>query len=270
MMSAPRDTARGYIDEAIQYVGRADVAIVQLDDLLNAPVTRETLDQITATREGVPVAVSALEDAQKLLDLASQLDESGEHTEAIDTIMLSIDARLDMLALAPALLGVTESAASALISAGYAVGDMAAAVEKEAEAREAMDRRKDSTIEKSLDLYREAQLLYKEASADLSEAARIFPQADFNDYLDLVKLRINMTEEAIRTGKYLLADRPINANRAITRYNTAAARVERITKSGLNDPQAIVVDAYELEVGALADEYSAARQRAISLDQLVR
>ena len=262
--------AEGYIDEARQYVGRADVTIVQLDDLLNTPVSRDSLEQISAAREGVPVAVTALEDAQVLLNQASAEDESGAYAETIDTIALSIDARLDMLALAPALLSVTEQASVALISSGYAVGDMAAGRKKEDEARKAMDRRKDSHIERSIELYREALVLYKEAVTDLSEASTTFPQSDFGPYLTVVDLRIAMAQEAIKAGKYLLDNKPKQANRAIGRYNEHAAQIEKSAKKGFKDPQTIVVEAYEREVGALAEEYSAARQRAVSLDQLVR
>lgn len=258
---------RALVDEAIEYVARADVNIIQMDDVLNSQVTTSTLGEISNVRPGVDVAIDALEEAQVLLDRAKRKDSS--IVPEIRILEQAIDARLDMLALAPPLVSLTESAAESLVSAAAGYETLAAGAERAEAAKAGFNPRSDSSVERASIRSGAAIDLYRDARRSFELAAITLPEADFGEYLTYIDLNIQMSQALQGACGYLLKDEPTRANVKIRQFNELETKAAALGRA-LDPIEQIVEAGYESGAGTISADYSAARGKVLELDNLVR
>lgn len=258
---------RALVDEAVEYVARADVNIIQMDDVLNSRVTTATLGEIANIRPGVDVAIDALESAQELLDRAKTKDASV--MSEVRLLEQAIGARLDMLALAPPLVSLTERAGESFVSAAAGFDTLAAASERSAAAKSSFNPKSNSALERTRATSGEALDMYRDARRKFEAADVSLPEADYSDYIAYVDLRIQMSQALQGTCDYLLRDEPTRANAKIRQFNLLESRAS--TAAGKLDPIEELVEAgYESAAGTISTDYSAARAKVLELDNLVR
>lgn len=259
-------TPSAQVDQAMEYVARADVSIVQLDDVLNSRVTTATLSEVTQARAGVQVAVDALESADTIL---TRVRRTNPGLDSVPMLQQAIDARLDMLALAPSLISVTEASAKALTAATSGYGILATAASSAADAKKQFNPKSDNQLKKTLASCDRAIARYGKAQEKFVAAQDALPEAEFGGYLNYINVRIEMTRALRSAAADLIANKPEAANAKITAYNQLTARATSIAK-GLGDVTEIVVAGYKAAAGTLSQDYSAARDKVLGLDQLVR
>lgn len=261
-------TPQALIDEAVEYVARADVNIVQMDDVLNSQVTTATMSEIANIRPGVEGAVDALETAQKLLERAQGKDQ-GMASE-IRVLEQAIDARLDMLALAPPLVNLTDNAGESLIAALDGYDYLTSAASQAEAAKAAFNPASPEAVANSSQLADEAIDTYRSAEQAFVLAAESLSAADYSAYTKFIGLRVQMLQAMKAAGAHMASNQPASANDQIRLFNDLSAQAAAIASSSLLPVESIVEAGYESAAGTISADYSAARSKVLELDMLVR
>lgn len=257
------------LDSALQYISRADVSIIQLDNVLNQKVTSKTYESVKLARSGIVSAQESLQKASSIVKSA-KLRASPAQRRRIALIDQAIVARREMLELAPPLLAVTESSAQALLAAGQAWESIDIATVKSAQALKEFDKQTKAGVSASHALNTETYSIFVDAKAKFVEASTAFEQADFSSYQQYLDVRIKMVKKALSSDEHWLKGEYLETNADIVSYNSLAKKAADIAEKSLTVPSNVIIEAYSTIAGTMSEDYFAARSKVLQIDTLVR
>lgn len=261
-------TPQALVDEAVEYISRADVNIVQMDDVLNSKVTTQTMSEIANVRPGVEVALDALESAQSLLERAKDKDPSS--IAEIRLLERAVDARLDMLALAPPLVNLTGNAGESLVRGLEGYQMLTQATNRAVQAKAAFNPASPEAIASTKEISAQAIAAFREAEDKLGEASTLLPDADYTAYFEYVNLRIQMLQALESAANHASRGDAAAANGEIRRLNELDGQAAAVASSRLTAVESIVENGYRAAAGTISTDYSAAKAKVLEVDKLVR
>jgi hypothetical protein len=267
-LSAER-VARTRLEAIVRAVEAADARVVVIDEAVRSQVTSDSVEQAEAALVSVEAAASQLKDSLGELDQLTE-DLSASDLERAVLLRGAVDARLEMLAQAPAVLGASTKAARSLPLAESAWTRLLEAKRISDRAVASYNKLTRAGVEESRRLNRLAQKELLAAREGFAAAEKAFPEVAFEAYLAYVDSRVSLNEKSLESDAAWLGGRLAEANRIIESYNTLDAKAVAQAKALPASPAAAVAAAYEAIADAATDEYYAARERATEADAKLR
>lgn len=257
------------IRTALEYVARADVAIVQVDDIINSEITLDTAAAVVTARSGIDGAKDSL---RKGTQLINEVQPHATPAQKRRTALLSeaIKARMQMLSLAPPLLAITESSAQALIQVAAAWDNLTLATQNTAKGIRQLKKLKTTQMKEALKYHREAVRELQKASAEFKQAQESFSEVDFTVYINYLNLRKKMSSTMVAACKQWLAGDKSGFSRSIETYNGLSRKARKVETANLRVPSEEIAGAYKTIVGTINEEYFAIRAKVLQVDSLVR
>lgn len=257
------------IRTALEYVARADVAIVQVDDIINSEITLDTAAAVVTARSGIDGAKDSLRKGTQLINEIKPR-ATAPQKRRITLLGEAITARMQMLSLAPPLLAVTESSAQALIQVADAWDNLTLATQNTAKGIRHLKKLKTSSMKEALEYHRDSVRELQAASGGFKQAQESFSEVDFTLYIDYLALRKKMSSTMVSACKQWLAGDKSAFSRSIESYNGLSRKARKVETANLRVPSEEIVGAYKTIVGTINEEYFAIRAKVLQVDSLVR
>lgn len=264
-----RSEATRLVSEATALIEEADVVVVAIDEVIRSEISTASAAAASEAASRVPVAVTSLRDAATLLDEATPKLRESER-ERVGALKLAAEARLDMLAQAPAILEATVKASTALPLADPAWQRALEADKLSKQAVAQYNKLTRAGVRASRDLNKKAAAELAAAREGFEAAEKAFPEAAFETYLAYLDARVELNRLSQQSDAAWLEGEFEKANRLIAQYNEKDKRAVALAKQLPASPSAAIAAAYEALAKAATEEYYAARDRATEADSKVR
>lgn len=254
---------------ALEYIARADIGIVQVDDVINSEITIDTAQQVVTAQSGIDAAKQSLSKANDIL-IAVYDKASAQERRRIALLQEAIVARGQLLSLAPPLLQVTESSAQALVEAAQGWEDLKKATDVSAQAVDSIQSQTKASVKKSVKQNAEAIEHLRTAVSRFKVAQKRFDEVDFSSYIDYLNVRLKMSSALQKAGQSWLAGDAGKFMGHVQTYNGLSVQAEKMEKKTLKLPSEVIAKAYQDIVGTINKEYFAIRTKVLQVDSMVR
>lgn len=254
---------------ALEYIARADIGIVQVDDVINSEITIDTAQQVVTAQSGIDAAKQSLSKANDIL-IAVYDKASAQERRRIALLQEAIVARGQLLSLAPPLLQVTESSAQALVEAAQGWEDLKKATDVSAQAVDSIQSQTKASVKKSVKQNVEAIEHLRTAVSRFKVAQKRFDEVDFSSYIDYFNVRLKMSSALQKAGQSWLAGDAGKFMGYVQTYNGLSVQAEKMEKKTLKLPSEVIAKAYQDIVGTINKEYFAIRTKVLQVDSMVR
>lgn len=254
---------------ALEYIARADIGIVQVDDVINSEITIDTAQQVVTAQSGIGAAKQSLSRANDIL-LAVVDKASAQERRRIALLQEAIVARGQLLSLAPPLLQVTESSAQALVEAAQGWEDLKKATDVSARAIESIQSQTRSSVRQSVNLNAQAIEHLRTSLSRFQVAHKRFEKVDFAPYTDYLNVRLRMSKALQKAGQSWLAGDTGRFIEQVQAYNGLSVQAAKMEKRTLILPNEVIANAYQDIVGTINKEYFAIRTKVLQVDSMVR
>lgn len=258
-----------HLESALADVSSADEIIVEMDAVINADVTDETAEKVSAVKARLPEASILLDSADAAVQAADSDANPPQEKEAVARARAAIAARRDLIEQGPMLMDAALAAKKA--------GDVVAAVwtdviGADALARDAATLVADTTME-NVEASRaksvEAKDLFAEALSLLWTAVDEYPNVDLSDQITYVEKRIAAMEYAIASDDAILAYNKEEAAAQNDAYNAVDQEAAELAKTLSDNPAELVKSAYLRTTEEASKLYKEARLRAETADSFL-
>ena len=266
---ADRKVAASKVQEATVLIEQADVAVVQIDDVVSQEVTPELADSARDASDTVSTAVTDLEEAVRLLDSAAASLPEAERGQA-SLLKSAAQARLEMLEHAPAILQYNIKSAEALPLAEQAWEHTIQAVKYSEQAVAAYNKLDKAGVEKSAKIIKQAASELASATALFNQAHEAFPEAKLDVFGTYVASREKLAKLSQDSDTAWLAGDLVKANSIINTYNDEDKKVIALAKKLPPNPRQAIAAAYDQASATPTDLYYEAREKATQADERLR
>lgn len=264
-----KQAASAKVQEATVLIERADVAVVQIDEVVSKEVTPELADSAREASDKVAPAVTDLEEAVRLLDSAVVGLPEAERGQA-SLLKSAAEARLEMLEHAPSILEYNIKSAEALPLAEQAWEHTIQAVKYSEQAVAAYNKLDKAGVEKSEKINKQAASELASATALFEQAHEAFPEAKLDVFGAYVASREKLAKLSKDSDAAWLAGDLVKANSIINTYNDEDKKVIELAKKLPPNPRQAIAAAYDQASATPTDLYYAARDRATKADERLR
>ncbi len=257
------------LDEATALVEQADAVVLDVDEIVRAPIDEGLGERASEVATQVPDAIAALDDALALIAEARPDLPSGDVAYAV-ALRDSAEARIEMLELAGPILEANRKA-SVAITASTAGWDLILEAETlSTQAAQEYSKLTREGVTRSTDLANEAIAKTNQARALFSEAATGFPEVDFSAYVEYTEKKVAALEISKQADVAWLNGRIADANTLGAQYNQAEQELAQLAAALPSSPVVLVAAAYEQVATAPTEAYFEARARATAADARLR
>lgn len=257
------------LDEARALIEDADAVVVAVDRVVREEVTPALASEARAADDRIPGATESLKEAASLIGRGDSKRTKDER-ELAALLRTAAEARIDMLAQAPAILALTTKAAGALDPAVEGWEAVLAADKLSDQAVVAYNKLTKAGVQESSKLNKQAADKLEVARSAFSKAEAAFPEAPFESYLAYVDTRIRLNKLSQQSDQAWLKGDVAGANSVANQYNVLDKQAVDEAKKLPPSPEQAVATAYENAAGSATDAYYAARDAATQADQQLR
>lgn len=264
-----RRAATDKLVRAIEAIEQADAVVVQIDGVVREEVTPDLAERARGAAGRVGGARTQLEEAVRLIGTAYP-DLNDDERERAALLRETAEARLEMLAHAPAILEYNAQAAEALPLADEAWDLTLSADKLSDQAVGSYNKLTKAGVQQSSKLNKQAASQLTSAAALFERAAIAFPEAGLARYSAYVGSRIRLNKLSQQSDTAWLKGDLAKANELIKTYNTEDKRAVALAKDLPASPRQAIASAYESSSQEETDRYYEAREQATKADEQLR
>jgi hypothetical protein len=261
-----RLNAAKQLDDATALLKQARGSVSDVDRLVAAQLSAQPSATAPDVSPQILVARRELMQIDTLIDDAMPHLTEDEQRRAV-LLREAADARLGMLAAAPALLKLSAKSARALAPANAAWRESQLADQTEASANAQYAKQTALSVRMSSDSYGQASTQVKTANSLYSQAASAFPEAGYNRYVDQGNLRIVALKSATASAASWVSGNKAIAATQHAQYVSQSAKAQAAAKALPSPPGRAAGDAFERLAGASRQAYEAARAKVVAADE---
>jgi len=256
------------IGAARDLITRAESALQGVEDellLVDAAVQTDVSSEIaTSSAEASAVVGAVREQAQLASSLvASAVADLPEADLAYAAALKeSADARVEMMAHAPAILDAGHRAAKAIALVDAAVAEITAAETMTAQAATEFNKHTAVSVKASSQYTTQAEERFTAARNDFANASAILPEADFGAFVAYLDAKLSLAVSAKEIDALWLAGKIEESNTKLTVYNKRDAGVVAMAKALPASARDPIANAYEAITAESRAAYVEARERA--------
>jgi hypothetical protein len=258
---AGRLEAAKQLDQAAALLGQASGTVGIIDKVVVNQLSAEPTQQIPDTAAEAAVARRELKQALALLDDAMPHLTEDEQRRG-ELVRTAVQARLQMLDSAPAILKTSVRAVRAKELADSTALQIKKADESEAKANTLYDQQTAVGVQDAGVLYGAASESLRLARTSCSQAATAFAEADFSAYIRYIDLRLAALETAKQSTTVWLAGDTAGGALLHKAYESQSKLATAAAKKLPDAPSRVVGDAFKKVAGGSRSAYEKARTQA--------
>lgn len=273
-----QQTYKGVLSSAISELSGTDELLAEIDavvvDLANSDVTSlsldDTLDVQKKVQDGKSTCIDELNAAEEAVGQVAISSSSDASNTPDSKVVDTITARRQMLTSGAAIIDDTVSVLQARQEAtkGWQLVLAADGLAREAAdiASSATSADMQASTEKSL----QAIESFSKAKTALQNAEQLFPQLDLSAYMSYIDKRLEAQGYAIESNDALINRDTQAATEHNDAYNNAEKQAGELAEKLPEDPDELVVDAFNSKTASSREMYENARSQAQSADAFIR
>ena len=273
-----QQTYKGVLSSAVSELSGTDELLAEIDavvvDLANSDVTSlsvdDTLDVQKKVQDGKSTCIDELDAAEEAVGQVA-INSSSEASNAPDLkVVDTITARRQMMTSGAAIIGDTVSALQARqeVTKGWQL-----VLAADGLAREAADIASSATsadMQASTEKSQQAIESFSKAKTALQNAEQLFPQLDLSAYMSYIDKRLEAQGYAIESNDALINRDTQAATEHNDAYNNAEKQAGELAEKLSEDPDELVVEAFDSKTASSREMYENARSQAQSADAFLR
>lgn len=272
-----QQTYKGVLSSAISELSGTDDLLAEIDavvDLANNDVTSLSVDDMLdvqkKVQDGKSTCIDELDAAEEAVGQVA-INSSSEASNAPDLkVVDTITARRQMMTSGAAIIDDTVSALQARQEATKGWQLVLAA---DGLAREAADIASSATsadMQASTEKSQQAIESFSKAKTALQNAEQLFPQLDLSSYMSYIDKRLEAQGYAIESNDALINRDTQAATEHNDAYNNAERQAGELAEKLPEDPDELVVEAFDSKTVSSREMYENARSQAQSADAFIR
>ena len=272
-----QQTYKGVLSSAISELSGNDELLAEIDvvvDLANSDVTSlsldDTLDVQKKVQDGKSTCIDELDAAEEAVGQVAINNSSDASNTPDSKVVDTITARRQMLISGAAIIDDTVSVLQARQEATKGWQLVLAA---DGLAREAADIASSATsadMQASTEKSQQAIESFSKAKTALQNAEQLFPQLDLSAYMSYIDKRLEAQGYAIESNDALINRDTQAATEHNDAYNNAEKQAGELAEKLPEDPDELVVDAFNSKTASSREMYENARSQAQSADAFIR
>ena len=272
-----QQTYKGVLSSAISELSGNDELLAEIDvvvDLANSDVTSlsldDTLDVQKKVQDGKSTCIDELNEAEEAVGQVAISSSSDASNTPDSKVVDTITARRQMLTSGAAIIDDTVSVLQARQEATKGWQLVLAA---DGLAREAADIASSATsadMQASTEKSQQAIESFSKAKTALQNAEQLFPQLDLSAYMSYIDKRLEAQGYAIESNDALINRDTQAATEHNDAYNNAEKQAGELAEKLPEDPDELVVDAFNSKTASSREMYENARSQAQSADAFIR
>lgn len=272
-----QQTYKGVLSSAISELSGNDELLAEIDvvvDLANNDVTSlsldDTLDVQKKVQDGKSTCIDELDAAEEAVGQVAINNSSDASNTPDSKVVDTITARRQMLISGAAIIDDTVSVLQARQEATKGWQLVLAA---DGLAREAADIASSATsadMQASTEKSQQAIESFSKAKTALQNAEQLFPQLDLSAYMSYIDKRLEAQGYAIGSNDALINRDTQAATEHNDAYNNAEKQAGELAEKLPEDPDELVVDAFNSKTASSREMYENARSQAQSADAFIR
>lgn len=273
-----QQTYKGVLSSAISELSGTDELLAEIDavvvDLANSDVTSLSVDDMLdvqkKVQDGKSTCIDELDVAEEAVGQVA-INSSSEASNAPDLkVVDTITARRQMMTSGAAIIDDTVSALQARQEATKGWQLVLAA---DGLAREAADIASSATsadMQASTEKSHQAIESFSKAKTALQNAEQLFPQLDLSAYMSYIDKRLEAQGYAIESNDALINRDTQAATEHNDAYNNAEKQAGELAEKLSENPDELVVEAFDSKTASSREMYENARSQAQSADAFIR
>lgn len=272
-----QQTYKGVLSSAISELSGNDELLAEIDvvvDLANSDVTSlsldDTLDVQKKVQDGKSTCIDELDAAEEAVGQVAINNSSDASNTPDSKVVDTITARRQMLTSGATIIDDTVSVLQARQEATKGWQLVLAA---DGLAREAADIASSATsadMQASTEKSQQAIESFSKAKTALQNAEQLFPQLDLSAYMSYIDKRLEAQGYAIESNDALINRDTQAATEHNDAYNNAEKQAGELAEKLPEDPDELVVDAFNSKTASSREMYENARSQAQSADAFIR
>ena len=272
-----QQTYKGVLSSAISELSGNDELLAEIDvvvDLANSDVTSLSLDDALdvqkKVQDGKSTCIDELDAAEEAVGQVAINNSSDASNTPDSKVVDTITARRQMLISGAAIIDDTVSVLQARQEATKGWQLVLAA---DGLAREAADIASSATsadMQASTEKSQQAIESFSKAKTALQNAEQLFPQLDLSAYMSYIDKRLEAQGYAIESNDALINRDTQAATEHNDAYNNAEKQAGELAEKLPEDPDELVVDAFNSKTASSREMYENARSQAQSADAFIR
>lgn len=273
-----QQTYKGVLSSAISELSGTDELLAEIDavvvDLANSDVTSLSVDDMLdvqkKVQDGKTTCIDELDAAEEAVGQVA-INSSSEASNAPDLkVVDTITARRQMMTSGAAIIDDTVSALQARqeVTKGWQL-----VLAADGLAREAADIASSATsadMQASTEKSQQVIESFSKAKTALQNAEQLFPQLDLNAYMSYIDKRLEAQGYAIESNDALINRDTQAATDYNDAYNNAEKQAGELAEKLPEDPDELVVEAFDSKTASSREMYENARSQAQSADAFIR
>lgn len=272
-----QQTYKGVLSSAISELSGTDDLLAEIDavvDLANNDVTSLSVDDMLdvqkKVQDGKSTCIDELDAAEEAVGQVA-INSSSEASNAPDLkVVDTITARRQMMTSGAAIIDDTVSALQARqeVTKGWQL-----VLAADGLAREAADIASSATsadMQASTEKSQQAIESFSKAKTALQNAEQLFPQLDLSAYMSYIDKRLEAQGYAIESNDALINRDTQAATEHNDAYNNAERQAGELAEKLPEDPDELVVEAFDSKTASSREMYENARSQAQSADAFIR
>lgn len=272
-----QQTYKGVLSSAISELSGNGELLAEIDvvvDLANSDVTSlsldDTLDVQKKVQDGKSTCIDELDAAEEAVGQVAINNSSDASNTPDSKVVDTITARRQMLTSGATIIDDTVSVLQARQEATKGWQLVLAA---DGLAREAADIASSATsadMQASTEKSQQAIESFSKAKTALQNAEQLFPQLDLSAYMSYIDKRLEAQGYAIESNDALINRDTQAATEHNDAYNNAEKQAGELAEKLPEDPDELVVDAFNSKTTSSREMYENARSQAQSADAFIR
>ena len=273
-----QQTYKGVLSSAISELSGTDELLAEIDavvvDLANSDVTSlsldDTLDVQKKVQDGKSTCIDELDAAEEAVGQVAINNSSDASNTPDSKVVDTITARRQMLTSGATIIDDTVSVLQARqeVTKGWQL-----VLAADGLAREAADIASSATsadMQASTEKSQQAIESFSKAKTALQNAEQLFPQLDLSAYMSYIDKRLEAQGYAIESNDALINRDTQAATEHNDAYNNAEKQAGELAEKLPEDPDELVVDAFNSKTASSREMYENARSQAQSADAFIR
>ena len=272
-----QQTYKGVLSSAISELSGNDELLAEIDvvvDLANSDVTSlsldDTLDVQKKVQDGKSTCIDELNEAEEAVGQVAISSSSDASNTPDSKVVDTITARRQMLTSGATIIDDTVSVLQAKqeVTKGWQL-----VLAADGLAREAADIASSATsadMQASTEKSQQAIESFSKAKTALQNAEQLFPQLDLSAYMSYIDKRLEAQGYAIESNDALINRDTQAATEHNDAYNNAEKQAGELAEKLPEDPDELVVDAFNSKTASSREMYENARSQAQSADAFIR
>ena len=272
-----QQTYKGVLSSAISELSGNDELLAEIDvvvDLANSDVTSlsldDTLDVQKKVQDGKSTCIDELDAAEEAVGQVAINNSSDASNTPDSKVIDTITARRQMLTSGATIIDDTVSVLQAKqeVTKGWQL-----VLAADGLAREAADIASSATsadMQASTEKSQQAIESFSKAKTALQNAEQLFPQLDLSAYMSYIDKRLEAQGYAIESNDALINRDTQAATEHNDAYNNAEKQAGELAEKLPEDPDELVVDAFNSKTASSREMYENARSQAQSADAFIR